>query len=116
MQLITEEAAPRLKAAYEASAKTGESSQAVIAKFFTPWAGATWYITEGMPVDENGEPTSIENARDWHLFGFCNLGDREAAELGYVMLSDLESVRGPAGLRVERDLHYGEHTLDEVMK
>jgi hypothetical protein len=59
-----------------------------------------------MPVNGFGEPCSIEKASDWHLFGFCDLGQRETAELGYVMLSDLEGLNGPFGLRVERDLGY----------
>lgn len=59
-----------------------------VVKFFTPWGGGTWLLTE---LDEDGR-----------LFGLCDLGMGEP-ELGYVMLAELEGVRGPAGLKVERD-------------
>jgi len=122
MKLITKEMAGPLMAAYAHSAETGEGGKTIIAKFFTPWAGATWYITEGIPVDEKGgEPieTRLENLGDpndydWHLFGWCDLGDPAMAELGYVMLSDLKGLRGPGGLKVERDLHYS-GTMAEVL-
>jgi hypothetical protein len=100
MRLITKKIGHKMMAAYEHSAKTGESGKEVLAKYFTPWANATWYITEGMPVLEDGSPVDPErfketaknyDAYDWHLFGFGDLGDRMNAELGYVMLSDLHS-------------------------
>lgn len=113
MKLVTKAMASELMAAYSHSAETGESGKKIIAKFFTPWAGATWFISEGMPVDLNGEPTDIDRACDWHLYGFADLGHGPAmAELGYVMLSDLEGLRGPAGLKVERDLHYSGEMSD----
>ena len=39
------------------------------------------------------------------MFGYCHLGDDEMAELGYVMLSQLEELKLPFGLKVERDLY-----------
>lgn len=116
MKLITKAIANRLLPAYQHSAETGEGSQAIVAKFFTPWGAATWFITEGMPLDSNGEPTSVEKAADWHLFGFCDLGDSDNAELGYVLLSQLQGLKGPFGLRVERDLYYDGHQLAEVLQ
>lgn len=114
MKLITKPIALALKKAYEHSAETGESGKDIIAKYFTPWANATWFISEGMPVDDNGDPTEIELAKDWHLYGFCDIGDSQMAELGYVMLSDLEGLVGFAGLKVERDLYYS-GTMAEVL-
>ncbi len=38
------------------------------------------------------------------------------AELGYVMLSDLKGLEGPAGLKVERDIYGGyPETMAEVL-
>lgn len=37
-------------------------------------------------------------------------------ELGYFSLSELEKVRGPLGLRVERDLYWEPKPLSEVRK
>lgn len=116
MKLITKAIADRLVPAYQHSAETGEGSQAIVAKFFTPWGAATWYITEGMPLDGNGEPTTPDKAEDWHLFGFCDLGDPQYAELGYVLLSQLQGLKGPFGLTVERDMYYDGHQLAEVLK
>lgn len=37
-----------------------------------------------------------------------------AAELGYFSLSELEEVRGPLGLPIERDEHFKPKTLQEL--
>jgi hypothetical protein len=56
-------------------------------KIFTPDSRWTWYITEMDP--ESGE-----------CFGkVCGL----ETELGYFTIGELEAIRGPLGLPVERD-------------
>lgn len=79
-----------------AAANSGGQAGAVkvVAKYFTPDAQCTWFITEGRKVEA-----------DWELFGLCDLG-MGSPELGYVMLSELQSVRGQLGLPVERDLYW----------
>jgi hypothetical protein len=62
-------------------------------KFFCPWSNWTWYATEGQE-DEDGD------------FRFFGLTDGHEKELGYFVLSELMSVRGPGGLTIERDLHF----------
>ena len=124
MKLITKPIAAALIAAYEHSAETGEGGKDVVAKFFTPWTNCTWYISEGMPVTEDGTPVAKEfhefaaknaDKYDWHLFGWCDLGIGDGmAELGYVMLSELKALKGPGGLGVERDLHYSGELADIV--
>lgn len=74
----------------------------VIAKFFCPWGPATWFAVEYSPEDRI-------------CFGYANLGDDWCAELGYFSIDELESLKGPFGLRIERDLYFGEHTLKEVL-
>jgi hypothetical protein len=64
-----------------------------VVKLFTPWGGASWLLTELDP-DNNDI-----------AFGLCDLG-MGCPELGSVSLSEIEAVRGPMGLRVERDLHF----------
>jgi len=62
-----------------------------VVKLFTPWANATWLLTEMEP--------------DGRCFGLCDLGLGEP-ELGYVSLEDLEALQGPVGLKVECDLYF----------
>jgi len=69
---------------------------APVIKLFTPWAGATWLISELRPGETPDEDL---------LFGLCDLG-LGCPELGYVALSELTRLRGPVGLRVERDVHF----------
>ena len=64
-----------------------------VVKLFAPWGAATWLLTELDPEDED------------IAFGLCDLG-MGCPELGSVRLSELASVRGPAGLRIERDRHF----------
>jgi len=80
----------------------------VLAKFFTPDAGWTWYACSASKDEETG---------DIQFFG---LVDGIEIELGYFWLSQLKEARGPYGLPVERDLHWSnnskkEITLDELM-
>jgi len=79
-------------------------------------------IGRTLPVDAlgdplNGEPnTNLADARDWHMFGFVNLGDPLNAEHGYMMLSELEDYKGPPfGLGIERDMYYRGGSLEEVV-
>lgn len=68
-----------------------------VVKFFTPDAAWTWYVTEF-----DGDDT---------LFGFV-IGLE--AEWGYISLSELQSVRGPRGLRIERDLYWRPKPMREA--
>jgi hypothetical protein len=75
-------------------------------KFFTPSSSWTWYATEGESVlDESGKEV------DFRFFGLVEGHDKE---LGYFVLSELEEVRGPMGLPIERDLFWRPKTLEEI--
>lgn len=69
-------------------------------KFFTPWSDWTWYVLEY----DSGDKTA---------FGLVQ-GFEE--ELGYFSLDELESLRGPGGLRVERDRYFTPTPLKEVRR
>lgn len=76
-----------------------------VMKLFTPDAAATWLITEAYPEES-----------DMRLFGLCDLG-MGCPEFGYVMLSEIEDVRGKLGLPVERDIYFkAEHRLSTYAK
>lgn len=63
-----------------------------VVKLFTPWANATWLITE-LNTEDNDQ-----------LFGLCDVG-HGYPELGYASLAEISALQGPGGLRVERDVH-----------
>ncbi|KAB2703725.1 DUF2958 domain-containing protein [Brucella intermedia] len=88
-----------LRAALVANGRTSEEQEDFdphpVVKLFTPDGSATWLITEGYE----------ELDGDLRLFGLCDLGLGNP-ELGYVMLSEIEDVRGGLGLPVERDLYF----------
>lgn len=67
-------------------------------KWFTPDASWTWYVLEYDPKERL-------------CFGFVEGLERE---LGYFSLDEIQQLRGPLGLRVERDLHFSPAPLSEV--
>ncbi len=80
-------------------------SARVIVKYFNPIGAGTWLITEAEKTKDG----------DYEMFGYCHLGDDEMAELGYVMLSELENL--PLPLKIERDLYMPEDcNLIQAMK
>ena len=119
MMMITKEIAKRLKAADLAFVESddGGTSDEIVVKFFNPLGAANWHIVSGTPLDAvNGEADyETESPKDWHLFGFANLGDARCAELGYVLLSQLEEIKLPLGLGIERDIHYDSGSLKDLM-
>jgi len=97
MELLTADlrhqlSANRIDGQENAAIGQAELDYAPVLKLFTPWAQATWLLTE------LNEDTGI-------LFGLCDLG-LGCAELGYVSLQELEQVKGPVGLTIERDVHW----------
>jgi len=104
MKLLTKEIREQLPELYAQEGKGGEA--VVHVKFFTPDANWTWFATEGSPVKhESGKEL------DFQFFG---LVDGHEKELGYFYLSELESVNGPMGLPIERDLFFSAKTLKEI--
>jgi len=101
MKLITVELINHFPRLYATDGKPKDKIK-IIAKFFHPLSAATWYATEYDPEERI-------------FFGFVNLGNPTYAELGYFSLDELESVK-VMGLGIERDLHFGEHYLSEVIE
>jgi hypothetical protein len=98
VKLLTDELRARLPALYS---QESEAEPVVYAKFFLPGTGWTWYVTEGSQQDD-----------DFLFFGFVVGLERE---FGYFLLSELESVRTPLGLAVERDRTFHEGRLTDVV-
>lgn len=70
-------------------------------KFFTPWAGWTWFATEYDP--DTGT-----------FFGWATDGSG-TGELGYFTKAELTGITGPVGLTVERDYHFTATTLTDAI-
>ena len=94
MKLITQELLNRLPKLYS---NEDTDDPKAIAKFFTPDSNWTWYATEF-----DGKDT------------FYGLVDGHEKEQGYFSLRELESIRGPFGLPVERDLYWEATKLSEI--
>ena len=95
MKLLTEEIRQKLPPLYSQDGKGGKAIAWV--KFFSPSGSWNWF-----GVEYDGEDT------------FFGLVDGHFKELGYFSLSELESVNGPMGLPIERDLYWKPKPLQEI--
>ncbi len=84
---IPEEMADKIPALY--STENAEDPVAVL-KFFTPDSSFSWFLVEYDPEQRLAFGLVIGHER----------------ELGYFSFTELEVLRGPMGLPVERDLHF----------
>lgn len=77
----------------------------IIVKFFVPGTSVTFYATEYIPEERV-------------FFGFVSLwNDPNCDELGYFSLDQIEKLKNPIlDIPIERDLYFGIHYLDEVLK
>ena len=91
MKLLTKALHEELRANSMRQTEDENFDQKPVVKLFHPMSAATWLLTE---IDEDGD----------RAFGLCDLG-LGFPELGYVSLTELESVQ-LCGLGVERDLHW----------
>ena len=99
MKLLTEQiknALPKLGD----TESTAMGERDIVCKFFDPCGSWTWYVIEGEETEDG----------DWQFFG---LVDGFHKEYGYFTLSELESVRGPLGLGIERDIHFPARKVHE---
>lgn len=96
MELLPQEIAKKLPAI----GATGEVKDPMVqVKFFTPWAGWTWYAIEYDGKD---------------IFYGWVVGLEK--EFGSFSLKELESIEGPFGLWIERDINFDPRPISEVMK
>lgn len=92
MQLLTKSIEKALRE-HPIHSQSNNDNPEVLVKFFSPCGLGTWYITEGEKQPDG----------DWLLFGLCCI---QVAEFGYVLLSQLQNIRLPYGLKIERDRHF----------
>jgi hypothetical protein len=92
--LLTPELSQRLRA----NARSRAADPVPVVKFFNPAGAGTWLATE---LDEDGDT----------LFGLADLGFG-CPEMGSFSLAELQALRLPFGLSIERDLWFStRHTL-----
>lgn len=97
MKLLTEQiksALPKLGATENISCDDKE----FICKFFNPLGDWTWLVAEGEELEDG----------DWQFMGLVHGFE---SEWGYFCLSELESVDVGFGLRIERDICFGDVQL-----
>ena len=102
MQLLTDDVKAIIPALY--STDDGDTdtlgARMVTVKFFTPWSNWTWYVLEG--AEEDG---------DYLFYGYVEGLENE---FGYFTLRELEQVKGPFGLTIERDLYWTPKPISEI--
>ena len=97
MELLPKEIKERFPALYACEEKEAHEIE-IVAKYFTPDSNWTWWAYEF-----DGEDI------------FFGLVQGFEVEFGYFSLSELQSVRGPLGLPIERDIYYVGKTLADVI-
>jgi hypothetical protein len=100
MKLLTKELIDRF-------AKVGSQEEVkdpiVIAKFFNPMGRGYWFATEYNPEDKI-------------FFGYVSLFGDYNDEWGSFSLEELESLQLPMGMKIERDMYFGEKPSSEIIK
>ena len=97
MKLLTKAVEQALPPLYS---QEGNPDPLVRVHYFNPLGAGDWFITEGEWQDD-----------EFLMFGLCDLG---YPELGYVLLSEMMSVRLKLGMGIERDLNWRVKPLSEV--
>jgi len=98
MKLLTKQIINEFR---KTGSQEGSKTHKIIVKFFNPAGAGTWYATE-------------YNEKERMFFGYVKLLPG-CDEWGYFSLDELESIKGMFGLGIERDLHFGDYTIEDVV-
>lgn len=96
--LLTKSDLSRIPKLYETEDMELED-RIIHAKFFTPWSSWTWYVIEFDGINQ--------------CFGYVKGHD---SEFGYFSLRELDSLEGPFGLKVERDIHFEPTQVGDISR
>lgn len=99
MKLLTQELVDRFQ---QIGRQEDKSDPLIIAKFFNPTGAGTWYATEYNPSDKT-------------FYGYVSIFGDWNDEWGYFSLTELESLKGPFGLGIERDIYFQETPSSKVI-
>lgn len=99
MKLLTKTLKKQIPAIY-ATESIPLKEKKIVCKFFNPSGTGTWYVIEGQ--EEDG---------DFIFFGLVDLHEKE---FGYFSLKELESIKLPLGLKIERDCWFDSCKVSQV--
>lgn len=99
MQLLTKGLVQRFK---KIGRQENVTDPVVVAKFFNPTGAGTWYATEYDPEEKM-------------FFGYVSIFGDWNDEWGSFSLDELQNYRGKFGLGIERDLHFDEKPISQVV-
>ena len=99
MKILTKELVRRFA---KVGSQVGVKDPLVIAKFFNPTGGGTWYATEYDPEAKI-------------FFGYVSIFGDHNDEWGSFSLIELQSVRGNFGLGIERDKFFTEQPISQIV-
>jgi Protein of unknown function (DUF2958) len=97
MELITEELIEIMNS-YPIKSQAEETDPMILVKFFNPCGSQSWYISEYDPE---------------HKEAFGYVTGMYQDEFGYVSIEELQSIKLPFGLTIERDLYFKPCKLSE---
>lgn len=98
-KLLTKQIKKSLPKLYSTE-KIPEKEKVAQVKFFNPCGQGTWYGIEYEPNERL-------------FFGYVELFE---GEYGYFSLDELESVKLPFGLKIERDIHFTPTTMEKILE
>ena len=98
MKLLTQDLLTRFE---QVGRQEDNQDPLVIAKFFNPTGAGTWYATEYNPQDKT-------------FFGYVSIFNDWNDEWGYFSLIELESLKGPFGLGIERDIYFNSKPFSQI--
>lgn len=99
MQLLTNTLIKRFA---EMGDQEDNNDPIVIAKFFNPCGAGTWLATEYNPEERI-------------FFGYVSIFGDHCDEWGYFSLKELEDLKLPFSLSVERDLYFKETPVSKLI-
>ena len=97
MKLITKELEKRFE---KIGTQENTKDPIVVAKFFNPTGMGTWYATAYYPEEKI-------------FFGYVSIFGDVNDEWGSFSLEELESLRGPFGVGIDRDLYCKEQKISK---
>ena len=100
MKLMTKELLKQFKHIWR---QEWEKDPIVVAKFFNPCGAGTWYAID-------------YEEKEGMFFGYVSIFWDHCDEWGCFSLKELESLKFPWGLGIERDIHFTPARFSEIIK